>query len=205
MTSARTDLRTWADVKTALRRDFRRICSPEASRTTRLRLLLSRRFKLLIALRLSEYLWDSPALLHRVSRPVANLFFRRYQSRLGLSLTPSTKIGGGICFMHGYGTVFASGAEIGRDCTVFQGVTIGRGFGNRKSGCPRIGDNCILFAGAKIIGGITLGNRVVVGANAVVVNDVPDGCVVVGVPARIVSTDSSAAVAEEWKSFFEGY
>jgi len=73
---------------------------------------------------------------------------------------------------------------------VFQNVTVGhlRGQGGRP---PRIGNNVFLGAGAKVMGDITIGNNVVVGSNSLVMTDVPDNCTVIGVPARIVSKDTS--------------
>lgn len=82
---------------------------------------------------------------------------------------------------HGFSSTI--GAEkIGSNCRVFQQVTIGWNGGKR----PVIGDNVIICCGAKVIGGITVGNNVTIGANAVVCKDVPDNCVVGGVPAKII-------------------
>jgi serine O-acetyltransferase len=79
---------------------------------------------------------------------------------------------------------------VGDNFIVFNDVTVGhlRGQGGKP---PKLGSNVFLGAGAKILGNITLGNNVVVGANSVVVNDVPDNCTVIGVPARIVSRDTN--------------
>lgn len=75
-------------------------------------------------------------------------------------------------------------------------MTIGKGF-CKDSGSPIIGDNVIIFAGAKIIGKIAVGNNSIIGANTVVTKDVPDGSIVAGVPAKIISRDVNAAVSEE--------
>lgn len=90
-------------------------------------------------------------------------------------------IGPGLFFQHGFATIVAA-RRIGSDCWINQQVTIGY----QGSKNPVIGDRVKILAGAKVIGGVTLGNDVTVGANAVVVRDVPDGCTVVGVPARII-------------------
>ena len=71
--------------------------------------------------------------------------------------------------------------------TIMQQVTIGSSRGGHRDGYPTIGDRCFIAAGAKIIGSITIGNDVVIGANAVVTKDIPSGCVAVGVPAKIIS------------------
>ena len=79
---------------------------------------------------------------------------------------------------------------------------MGRVFAGEKAGTPTIGDHVIIFPGAKVIGKIHIGNNVIIGANATVINDVPDNCVVVGTPARIVSTNSRKAINPEWTHFF---
>lgn len=77
---------------------------------------------------------------------------------------------------------------MGNNVTIYQNVTVGARDigGGANNAYPRIGNNTILFAGSVIVGNITVGNHCTVGANAVVLNDVPDGATVAGVPARIV-------------------
>ena len=77
-------------------------------------------------------------------------------------------------------------ADLGENCWVNQQVTIGH---KDKSGRPQIGNNVRITAGAKVLGNIKIGNHVTVGANAVVVKDVPDNCVVVGIPAYIIEKE----------------
>lgn len=102
-----------------------------------------------------------------------------------------TSIGEGTKF--GYGgiaVVIHQRAVIGKGCTIGSCVTIG---GRSKSrGVPMIGDRVYIATGAKILGDITIGNDVVVGANSVVINDVPSNCVVAGVPARIIKRNISS-------------
>lgn len=86
-------------------------------------------------------------------------------------------------FPHGlYGIVVSHNAKIGKNATIFHQVTIGEGNG----GAPTIGDNCVIGAGAKIIGKVTIGNNVKIGANCVVVDDVPDNATVVMEKPRII-------------------
>lgn len=102
----------------------------------------------------------------------------------GVELHPETKIGSGFYIEH-YGNIFiAPTAVIGRNCTVFQGVTIGADFNGHKA--ARIGDNVIIGAGAKIIGDIVVGSNVWIGANAVVTKSIEDNAVAAGVPAVVI-------------------
>lgn len=100
----------------------------------------------------------------------------------------------------GIGVVIHARAIVGRNCMIGQGVTIGG-----KSGwyeVPVIGDNVEISAGARILGPIKIGSNVIIGANAVVVKDVPDNCIIAGVPARIIKenmTDSDRAEIYKYK------
>lgn len=96
--------------------------------------------------------------------------------------TPRGHIAGGMIFQHGFSTI-VSAKSIGRNCKIYQQVTIGY---NHRLEAPVIGDNVEICCGAKIIGGVHIGNNVLIGANAVVVKDIPDNSVVAGIPARII-------------------
>lgn len=97
-------------------------------------------------------------------------------------------IGKGALFPHyALGIVIHPDAIIGKNCQINQNVTIGGRSGLKT--LPTIGDNVLIGAGAKVIGSVVIGNNVQIGANAVVVKDIPDNCVVVGVPARIIKKD----------------
>jgi len=108
----------------------------------------------------------------------------------GLEVSPRCEIGPGIFFPHPAGTVIGAW-RIGSNVTIFQGVTLGaRELDMRfdRSLRPDIGDNVILGAGCKILGGIRVGDGATVGANSVALNSIESGSVVVGVPARKVSS-----------------
>lgn len=107
-------------------------------------------------------------------------FFARPLPLLDISST--AEIGGGLIVQHGYGTIIAP-RKIGKNCWVNQGVTIGY---TNNDDCPTLGDNVTVYAGAKILGDVHVGNNVVVAANAVVVKDVEDNCIVGGVPAKVI-------------------
>jgi serine O-acetyltransferase len=100
----------------------------------------------------------------------------------GADIPLNCRIGGGLLMPHPNGIVIHPNAVIGPNCLIFQQVTIGTVGGD----APTIGGRVDLGAGAKVLGAIRVGDQVQVGANAVVLNDLPGGCVAVGVPARIV-------------------
>ena len=118
-------------------------------------------------------------------RLLALLFKLVYTESPTLSISARRSIGPGLFIQHGYCTVIAADT-IGDNCFVNQQVTIGY---TSKADCPRLGNNVSVKAGAKVLGAVQVGDNAVVGANAVVVKDVPPNCVVVGVPARIVRRD----------------
>lgn len=117
-----------------------------------------------------------------------NLYISSYGGRPG----KTASIMGGLVFEHGFSTIIFC-EKMGCNCVVNQQVTIGASGG----GVPIIGNDVRIYAGAKVLGGITIGDDVVIGANAVVVKDVPSHSMVVGVPAKIIKTRKS--INEEWQ------
>lgn len=125
----------------------------------------------------------------RIMRWYYRFKYHTLSIKLGFSI-PHDVIGPGLAIVH-YGTiVISSGCKIGANCRIHVGVNIGANGGGDKS--ATIGDNVYLGPGAKIIGNITIGNNAVIGANAVVTEDVPDSVTVGGVPARIISGNDSS-------------
>ena len=96
-------------------------------------------------------------------------------------------VGEGLVIQHGFGSRLGA-SKIGNNCQIWQGVTIGKARSGRQEQKPVIGNNVKICAGAFVLGGITIGNDVTIGAASVVLKSVPDGCTVVGNPARIVKT-----------------
>ena len=115
---------------------------------------------------------------------LAGLFKLLYREPTWLVIRPKS-LGPGFFVQHGVGTN-VNGERIGANCRVGQQVTIGFRDGDEL---PRIGNNVHIAAGARVLGGVTIGDHVIVGANAVVTKDVPPNCTVAGVPARIVRRD----------------
>jgi serine O-acetyltransferase len=104
---------------------------------------------------------------------------------LGIELPCEAVIGKRFIIEHVGGIVISGDAVFGDDCVIRNGVTVGLRHRHER-GSPRVGDRVDIGCGAKLLGPIRIGDDVVIGANAVVIDDVPDGCVAVGVPARIV-------------------
>ena len=99
----------------------------------------------------------------------------------GISIPLRCKIGGGLQMPHTNGIVINVGATIGCNCDIYQQVTIGE----MKGGCPTIGDNVFIGPGAKVLGAVTVGNGARIGANALVISDVPAGARVFATPSEI--------------------
>lgn len=121
-------------------------------------------------------------------------FFARLTSQTarfltGIEIHPGATIGRGFFIDHGMGVVIGETAEIGNDCLLYHGVTLGGVSLEKKKRHPTLGNNVVVGAGAKVLGAITLSDNVKVGANAVVLKDVPANCVVVGNPGRVVVRD----------------
>jgi len=105
----------------------------------------------------------------------------------GIEISPDAELGQDLVIQHTLGTVVGKGVKAGRNLTLYQNVTIGaKGDPKNRSNYPVIGDNVTLFPGSVVVGPIRIGNDVQVGANSVVIHDVPDGAVVAGAPARVV-------------------
>ncbi|WP_133253988.1 serine O-acetyltransferase [Paenibacillus xerothermodurans] len=101
-----------------------------------------------------------------------------------IEISPLARIGPGLVIPHTLGIVIGGGAVIGRDVTIYQNVTIGTKNG-KDYRYPSIGDNTVLFSGCVVVGPIKIGNNAVVGANAVVVSDVPNDSIALGIPAVV--------------------
>lgn len=107
----------------------------------------------------------------------------------GVEIHPGARIGRRFFIDHGMGIVIGETAEIGDDCTLYHGVTLGGTSWNAGKRHPTLGNNVVVGAGAKVLGPIQIGNGARVGSNAVVVKAVPEGATVVGIPARVVKRE----------------
>jgi len=149
-------------------------------------------------------------LFHRVSHWLWTHGLRwagRFSSNIsrwltGIEIHPAVKIGRRVFIDHGMGVVIGETAEIGDDCTIYQGVTLGGTSlyrGTKRH--PTLGKGVVVSAGAKVLGGFTVGDGARVGSNSVVLKEVPAGATVVGVPGREVEK----SVADKEKAHFAAY
>ncbi len=137
----------------------------------------------IMAYRVSNFLW-------RIKIP----FFPRLISQLarfltGVEIHPGAAIGRGLFIDHGMGVVIGETTIIGNNVTLFQGVTLGGTGKETGKRHPTLRDNVVVGTGAKILGNIEIGSNSYVGANAVVIKNVPPNSTVVGVPGRITRQD----------------
>ena len=131
---------------------------------------------------------------HRLAHFFYNIkmnFTARLMSEIGRWLTgieihPGAKIGSRLVIDHGMGVVIGETAEIGDDCIIFHGVTLGGMKFAPVKRHPTLGNRVLIGAGAKLLGPILIGDEAKVGANSVVTKDVPEGKTAVGIPAKII-------------------
>jgi serine O-acetyltransferase len=150
-------------------------------------------------------------LWHRVSHRLWMWGLRwlaRFSSHLarfftGIEIHPGARIGRRVFIDHGMGVVIGETAEVGDDCTLYHGVTLGGVSWNKGKRHPTLGRGVVVGAGAKILGPFVVGDGAKVGSNSVVVKPVPAGATVVGIPARLV--ESTDAKAEAARMAFDAY
>jgi serine O-acetyltransferase len=144
-------------------------------------------------------------LIHRFAHRLWNWRLRwlaRFTSHLGRWLTgieihPGATIGRRVFIDHGMGVVIGETAEIGDECTLYHGVTLGGTTWNKGKRHPTIGEGVVIGAGAKVLGPIHVGAGAKIGSNAVVVRDVPAAATAVGIPARIMLDDQDRSREEK--------
>ena len=115
----------------------------------------------------------------------------------GIEIHPGATIGRRFFIDHGMGVVIGETAEIGDDVLIYQGVTLGGTGKDKGKRHPTLGNHVVVGGGAKVLGNISIGNCVKIGAGSVVVHSVPDNATVVGIPGRIVKTRNTEAVTQQ--------
>lgn len=166
-----------------IREDLRAVFDRDPAATSWFEVVLTYAgFHALLAYRVSHWLKTHHVpFIPRAISQVARLL-------TGIEIHPSAKIGTGFFIDHGMGVVIGETAEIGNYVTLFQGVTLGGTGKERGKRHPTLGNHVVVGAGAKILGGITIGDNVKIGANSVVLKNVSANSTVIGVPARVIKT-----------------
>jgi serine O-acetyltransferase len=124
----------------------------------------------------------------------------------GIEIHPGAKIGRRVFLDHGLGIVIGETTEIGDDCTIYQGVTLGgTSLYKGVKRHPTLGKGVVVSAGAKVLGGFTVGDGARVGSNAVVLKEIPAGATAVGIPARILHPDLPQSPDSKTKEYFSAY
>ncbi len=142
---------------------------------------------------LTSYPGVHALIMHRINHWLWRLGARwlaRFLSQLarwftGIEIHPGARIGRRFFIDHGLGVVIGETAEVGDDCTLYQGVTLGGTSWEAGKRHPTLGDDVVVGAGAKVLGPIHIGKGARIGSNAVVVKDVPENATMVGIPARV--------------------
>ena len=170
-----------SDTLKKIRNDFNAALSMDPAATSKVEVALTYAgFHALLFYRMAHWL-----LKRRIPfLPRALSQFARFLT--GIEIHPGASIGSGLFIDHGMGVVIGETSEIGDNVTLFQGVTLGGTGKQRGKRHPTIGSHVVVGAGAKVLGPITIGDFVKIGANSVVLQDVPDHSTVVGIPGRIV-------------------
>lgn len=141
-------------------------------------------------MRLCGYLRGKPIKAFGLFFPVRVLLYHN-SVKFGISIPDTTQVGSGFYIGHFGDIVVNSRTVIGKNCNISHGVTLGQLNRGERAGCPMIGDNVFIGPGAKILGKIQVGDHAAIGANCVVVADVPPHAVVVGVPGKVISQAGS--------------
>jgi len=130
--------------------------------------------------RLAHRMWREPAL-----KLPSRLLSQVVRAATGVEIHPGARIGRRLFIDHGMGVVIGETAEVGDDVVLFHGATLGGKTMRPGKRHPTLGDRVVVGAGAKVLGPVWIGDGAQIGANAVVIADVPAGSVAVGVPARV--------------------
>jgi serine O-acetyltransferase len=148
-------------------------------------------FRWLFAFRLHQTLRKG-SLGSWIFRPIVSFWLGGLSRKYGIHISSEAQIGSGFYIGHYGGIWVGPGVEIGQNCNLNHGVTLGGISEGPSKGYPTIGDRVYLGPGSVIAGAISVGNNVSVGANSVVVIDVPDNTVVLGVPAKVFAKKDSS-------------
>ena len=162
-----------------LRDDLSRVIENDPAARSKIEVfLLYPTIHALIAYRISHFLYTKKLFF------LARLISQIARFITGIEIHPGAKIGKGLVIDHGMGVVIGETAEIGDNVLLYHGVTLGGTGKDKGKRHPTVGDNVIIGSGAKVLGAIFIGSNAKIGANSVVLKDVPEGATAVGIPAK---------------------
>jgi cysteinyl-tRNA synthetase len=178
----------WKDIH----KDYRAVFERDPAARSRIEVFLAYPgFHAILIHRINHMLW------HAGIPVIPRVFSHIARFLTGIEIHPAARIGAGMVIDHGMGVVIGETAEVGENCLLYQGVTLG-GTGKEKGKRhPTLKDNVVVGSGAKILGAITVGNNVIIGANSVILKSVPDNAICVGVPGRITRKKIVRMTTEE--------
>lgn len=178
----------WRDIG----RDYKAVFERDPAARSRIEVILAYPgFHAIFIHRINHIIWGwhipvLPRLLSHIGRFLT-----------GIEIHPAAQIGAGLVIDHGMGVVIGETSEVGENCLLYQGVTLG-GTGKEKGKRhPTLGSNVVVGAGSKILGAIRIGNNVMIGANSVILKPVPDNAICVGVPGRVTKKKIIRMTTEE--------
>jgi serine O-acetyltransferase len=182
-------MNSWSDLKADTHRQYGRFTACNLVKG----FVTCRTFRVVVLMRFCQGIAQS-RLLVRLSLPFFQLLYRIAASHAGMDLSWRTRIGGGLALTHGWGLVVNPGTRIGRNVTLFHGVTLGRRdrishTGERRTGYPVIGDEVWIGPHAIIVGAVTIGRGCRIAGGAFVTEDTPPFSVVSGNPSAIVKNN----------------
>lgn len=176
---------------TTLRKDLQAVLDRDPAARSSVEVLVAYPgFHALMAHRVSSRLWQ------RRHKLAARALSHLSRGITGIEIHPGAQIGRGVFIDHGMGVVIGETSVIGDNCTLYHGVTLGGTSWRQEKRHPTLGDDVVVGAGAKLLGPIEVGSGARIGANSVVVKDVPPAATVVGIPGRLTTeprlTDQAA-------------
>lgn len=175
-----------------IRNEIKNIKRKDLAIKTNLEVFLYPSFKAIISYRISHYFYLKKH--YFISRYISE----KAKRKTGIEIHPGATIGKNLFIDHGVGTVIGETAIIGDDVTMFHDVTLGgTGFESGKRH-PTVEDNAFIGSGAKILGNITIGENSKIGANAVILKDVPPNTTVVGIPGKIKKTNKKFVILKKY-------
>ncbi len=180
----------WPALLQSLRADLYRVAAKAGLRAFFTTFLCVATYRYVALLRLCQAFRRRPALKWTLY-PLLLLWFARLGRKLGIRIPLACKVGDGLLIEHWGGIWVNPEVIFGRNCNIAHGVTLGWVGSGANRGAPQLGDGVFLGPGCAVLGGVKVGNHALISANSVVLQDVPENGVVLGVPGRVFSTQGS--------------